>query len=83
MDDKSVTLSIDIETKKLLAEKGFDEVYGARELGRVIQDQIKKPLAEELIFGTIANGGHVDITLKKGQINFKFSSKQKRNKEFA
>ena len=83
LDDKSVTLSIDIETKKLLAEKGFDEVYGARELGRVIQDQIKKPLAEELIFGTIANGGHVDITLKKGQINFKFSSKQKRNKEFA
>ena len=81
LDDKRVTLSIDQSAKQYLADKGFDEVYGARELGRLIQEEIKKPIAEELIFGKISKGGHVSITLSQNKINFKFSNKQENKKE--
>ena len=80
LDEKSVTLFIDQPVKEFLAEKGYDEVYGARELSRVIQEEIKKPIAEELIFGKISNGGHVSITLKDNQINFDFSKKETQKK---
>ena len=76
LDDKGVTLSIDQSTKKYLANKGFDEIFGARELSRIIQDEIKKPIAEELIFGKIAKGGHISITIKDKKIEFKFSKKE-------
>ncbi|MDC0056653.1 ATP-dependent Clp protease ATP-binding subunit ClpA [Alphaproteobacteria bacterium] len=78
--EKGVTLAIDQETKEYLSDKGYDEVYGARELSRVIQEEIKKPMAEELIFGSIAKGGHVDIILKDNKVNFKYSNKQEEKK---
>ncbi len=78
LDEKSVTLSIDYETKKYLSDKGYDEIYGARELGRIIQQEIKKPMAEELIFGKISKGGHVSINLKNGQISFEFFNKDEK-----
>jgi len=76
LDEKRVTLSVDQPTKEYLAEKGYDEVYGARELSRVIQKEIKKPMAEELIFGKLSKGGHVSITLKDSKINFEFTEKE-------
>ena len=81
LEDKGVSLSINNEAKEFLANKGYDEVYGARELGRVIQEQVKKPMAEELIFGTLSKGGHVEISLKDNKIDFKFLSKQYHKKE--
>ena len=81
LDDKRVILNIDKMAKEYLAKKGYDEVYGARELSRIIQEEIKKPLAEELIFGKISNGGHVDITLINGKLDFKFSKKKIIKKE--
>ena len=81
LDDKQVTINIDKSAKKYLAKKGFDEVYGARELGRIIQEEIKKPIAEELIFGKISKGGHIDITISKDKLNFKFSNKINNKKE--
>ena len=60
---------------------GYDEVYGARELGRVIQEKVKKPMAEELIFGALSKGGHVDITIDKDEISLKYSSNQDKKKE--
>ena len=81
LDDKRVTLSVDQSAKEYLAKKSYDEVYGARELGRIIQEELKKPIAEELIFGKISNGGHVDIIFSKDKIDFKFSSKQNIKKE--
>jgi len=80
LDEKGVILSIDKSAKEYLAEKGYDEVYGARELSRVIQEEIKKPIAEELIFGKISKGGYVSITLKENKINFDFSKKEILNK---
>ena len=81
LEDKGVSLSIDKEAKEYLADIGYDEVYGARELGRVIQEKVKKPMAEELIFGALSKGGHVDIKLDKGEISFKYSSNQDKKKE--
>ena len=78
--EKGVTLAIDQETKEYLADKGYDEVYGARQLSRVIQEEIKKPMAEELIFGSIAKGGHIDIILKDNKVNFQYSHKQEEKK---
>ena len=81
LDAKRVTLSIDESAKDYLSNKGYDEIYGARELGRVIQEEIKKPIAEELIFGKISKGGHVEIYFLNDKIHFKFSSKQNIKKE--
>ena len=78
-----LSLSINKEAKEFLAEEGYDEIYGARELGRVIQEKVKKPMAEELIFGKLAKGGHVEITCKDKKINFEFSNKQEVKKELA
>ncbi len=83
LEDKGVSLSIDKEAKQYLADKGYDEVYGARELGRVIQEKVKKPMAEELIFGKLAKGGHVEISFKNKTISFNFSNKQEEKKELA
>ena len=83
LDDKGVTLSLDQETKEYLANKGFDEVYGARELSRIIQDEIKKPIAEELIFGKISKGGNVSISMKKDKIHFDYLNKENQKKVLA
>ena len=81
LEDKGVYLSIDKKAKEYLADIGYDEVYGARELGRVIQEKVKKPMAEELIFGALSKGGHVDITIDKNEISLKYSSNQDKKKE--
>ena len=75
LEEKGVTLSISDDAKEYLANKGFDEIYGARQLGRVIQQEVKKPMAEELIFGTLAKGGNVNIIFKNNKISFKYSNK--------
>ena len=70
--DRHVTIEISSAAKEWLAEKGYDRLYGARPLGRVIQEEIKKPLAEELLFGRLANGGAVKIGLKQDTLEFDF-----------
>ncbi|GBD56798.1 ATP-dependent Clp protease ATP-binding subunit ClpA [Gluconobacter wancherniae] len=68
--DRHVTIEISSGAKEWLAERGYDRLYGARPLGRVIQENIKKPLAEELLFGRLAKGGAVKITLKNDALDF-------------
>ena len=80
LDEKGVSLSLDRESKEYLANKGCDEVYGARELSRIIQEEIKKPMAEELIFGKISKGGHVSIFMKDDKIHFDYTSKENQKK---
>ena len=81
LEDKGVSLSINKEAKEYLANLGYDEVYGARELSRVIQERVKKPMAEELIFGKLSKGGQVEIILNSGKISFNFSGKKDKKKE--
>ena len=68
--DRNVTISLSDEAADWLAENGFDELYGARPLGRVIQEHIKQPLADDILFGRLTRGGHVDVVLKDGKIAF-------------
>lgn len=64
LDDKQVTLEIDDDVRDYLAEKGYDRLMGARPMQRLIQDEIKKPLAGMILFGDLVNGGVVHLTLE-------------------
>src|SRR5208337_326594 len=68
--DRNVTIELSSAAKEWLAERGYDRLYGARPLARVIQEYIKKPLAEELLFGKLVKGGSVKVTLKDGKLEF-------------
>jgi ATP-dependent Clp protease ATP-binding subunit ClpA len=70
--DRNVTIELSSAAKEWLAERGYDRLYGARPLARVIQENIKKPLAEELLFGRLAKGGAVKVTLKDNKLDFEF-----------
>jgi ATP-dependent Clp protease ATP-binding subunit ClpA len=63
LEQKGVQLHIDDTAREWLARKGYDPKMGARPMARVIQDAIKRPLAEELLFGRLVNGGHAFVTL--------------------
>jgi len=75
LEEKGVTLSIDDEVRTWLAIKGYDPVMGARPLTRVIQEKLKKPLAEDLLFGTLVKGGHVTVKVKDDELVFDSQSK--------
>jgi ATP-dependent Clp protease ATP-binding subunit ClpA len=68
--DRNVTIELSEEAADWLAKNGFDELYGARPLARVIQEHIKKGLADEILFGRLVRGGHVKVELKDGKIAF-------------
>jgi len=68
--DRHVTIETSDEAADWLAKNGFDELYGARPLARVIQENIKKPLADEILFGKLVKGGHVKVVLKDGKLAF-------------
>ncbi|MGI9368845.1 MAG: ATP-dependent Clp protease ATP-binding subunit ClpA [Ruegeria sp.] len=67
--DRGVTIDLTPAAAVWLADKGYDDKMGARPLGRVIQESIKKPLAEELLFGKLAKGGVVRVSVKKGELS--------------
>lgn len=69
LDDKQVTLEIDDEVRDYLAEKGYDRLMGARPMQRLIQDEIKKPLASMILFGDLVNGGVVHLSLEPKEAN--------------
>ena len=68
--DRHVTIETSEDATDWLAKNGFDELYGARPLARVIQEHIKKPLADEILFGKLVRGGHVRVELKDGKLVF-------------
>jgi ATP-dependent Clp protease ATP-binding subunit ClpA len=72
---KNVTLEVDAEAKLWLAERGFDPLMGARPMARLIQESFKKPLAEQLLFGTLAEGGHVRVSVRDGELAFDIESR--------
>ncbi len=65
LTDRDVTFDLTPEAARWLGEKGYDDAFGARPLARVIQDHIKKPLADEILFGKLKNGGTVRILLDR------------------
>ena len=69
--DRNVTIELTKPAAEWLADKGYDDRMGARPLGRVIQEHIKKPLAEELLFGKLTKGGIVKVGVKDGKIDLR------------
>jgi len=72
--DRNVTIETTEGARKWLAKKGFDPLNGARPLGRTIQEYIKKPLAEELLFGKLSEGGTVRVDVEDGKLVFEFEA---------
>ena len=76
--DRNVTIELDAEARDWLADKGYDPKFGARPLARVIQENIKKPLAEELLFGELSKGGIVRVVLEGDKPGFVFTAAKAR-----
>lgn len=74
LNSRKVTLHVDAEAREWLAEKGYDPKMGARPMARVIQEEFKKPLAEELLFGDLEDGGHVEVSVSDGSLNFEIQA---------
>ncbi len=73
--DRNVTIALTTKARKWLATRGYDESFGARPLGRLIQEHVKKPMADELLFGALQKGGGVKIDIDKNdpdKLSFKF-----------
>jgi ATP-dependent Clp protease ATP-binding subunit ClpA len=70
--ERRVVISLEPEARTWLAEKGYDPVYGARPLARVIQTEVRDPLTDEILFGRLENGGTVTIALKDGALVFDY-----------
>jgi ATP-dependent Clp protease ATP-binding subunit ClpA len=73
--DRNVVIELDDAAREWLGRKGYDRKFGARPLGRLIQDNVKKPLAEELLFGRLAKGGVVTVTVKDNALSFEFAER--------
>jgi ATP-dependent Clp protease ATP-binding subunit ClpA len=71
--DRNVTIELDDGAREWLAQKGYDKLFGARPLARIIQEHIKKPLAEELLFGKLTKGGVVRVTRDGDKLGFSFT----------
>ena len=67
--DRDVTIELSEDAKAWLIKHGYDEQMGARPMARVIQEHIKKPLADEVLFGKLKGGGHVRVVLVKDEAN--------------
>jgi ATP-dependent Clp protease ATP-binding subunit ClpA len=72
LDARGVSLEVSEEARHWLAQKGYDKEMGARPMGRVIQEKLKKPLANELLFGALVNGGTVKVSLKDDEPVFEY-----------
>jgi ATP-dependent Clp protease ATP-binding subunit ClpA len=70
LGERDVTIELADEARDWLARKGYDKLYGARPLARVIQEYIKKPLADQLLFGELVDGGHVKVILEDKALGF-------------
>ncbi len=88
LEDRGVTITLTDDARKWIGEKGYDEAMGARPLARVIQEHLKKPLSEELLFGRLTKGGNVKVGLKDDKLTFTYpkpkakpSGKKKPKKE--
>lgn len=74
LSDRRVAISLSDDAREYLADKGYDPFMGARPLARVVQEKIKKPLAEELLFGSLKDGGSVHVDCENGELVFSVQS---------
>ncbi|HEX6973806.1 MAG TPA: ATP-dependent Clp protease ATP-binding subunit ClpA [Vicinamibacterales bacterium] len=73
--ERRVAIALEPEARAWLAEKGYDPVYGARPLGRVIQTEVRDPLTDEILFGQLEQGGTVTIRVEDGHLAFSYEAR--------
>jgi len=79
LDDKHVQLEVDVDARAWLAERGYDKLMGARPMARLIQEQLKKPLAEMILFGALADkGGRVHVSVKNDALQLDAEAVERR-----
>ena len=71
--EQNVHIQFDSDAREWLGTRGYDKLYGARPMSRLIQDKVKQPLAEELLFGKLRNGGEVHVSVKEGALGFELT----------
>ncbi|MCP5387183.1 MAG: ATP-dependent Clp protease ATP-binding subunit ClpA [Novosphingobium sp.] len=71
--EQNVHIQFDSDAREWLGARGYDKLYGARPMARLIQDKVKQPLAEELLFGKLAHGGEVHVSVKDGSLGFELT----------
>ena len=76
--EKKVEVTFTDALRKHLAKKGFDPLMGARPMSRVIQDKVKRPLADELLFGKLVEGGRVTVDVRDGDLVVETQSEPER-----
>ncbi|MBV2127524.1 ATP-dependent Clp protease ATP-binding subunit ClpA [Arsukibacterium indicum] len=76
LDKKQVSMELTSDARQWLADKGYDQAMGARPMARVIQEQLKKPLANEILFGRLLHGGDVKVSLKNDALFFDYQTEQ-------
>ena len=81
LEAKKVSMTVTDTARRWLAEKGYDPKMGARPMARVIQDEIKQVLANELLFGDLTNGGRVKIGIKDGSLHCQVITTEKEKEE--
>jgi ATP-dependent Clp protease ATP-binding subunit ClpA len=72
LKDKKITIKVSLAAKKYLAQEGYSTDLGARVMRRVIQEKIKTPLSDEILFGKLKKGGTVSIDYKKSELTFRY-----------
>jgi len=77
LEEKGVSLTVDDEARTWIAIKGYDPKMGARPMARIIQQYVKKPMAEELLFGKLSHGGTLHVHVEKDELVFEIKSKEK------
>ena len=74
LGDRNVSIEISEEARSWIGSKGYDKNFGARPLARIVQEHVKKPLAEELLFGKLTGGGVVSIDFQDGKLSFDYEN---------
>jgi ATP-dependent Clp protease ATP-binding subunit ClpA len=76
LDDKKVTLHVDESARDWFVEHGYSETMGARPMGRLIQDKLKKALAEEILFGELVDGGEVQVSIVNDEVKLAITGRR-------
>ncbi|MCB2076142.1 MAG: ATP-dependent Clp protease ATP-binding subunit ClpA, partial [Novosphingobium sp.] len=71
--EQNVHIQFDSDARVWLGDRGYDKLYGARPMARLIQEKVKQPLAEELLFGKLAHGGEVHVSVKEDKLAFELT----------
>jgi len=73
MKNRNIYIELDDKAKEFIAKRGYSKVYGAREIARVIDEEVKEPLTDEILFGKLKDGGVVEVTLNEEKLSFGFN----------